>query len=251
MPGKVLKKILGKPVLLHMISRVKRSKNIDRVVVITSKKKLDDAIENLCIENDIDVYRGSELDLLDRHYQAALIYKADFIIKVPSDCPLSDPNIIDKVVALWLNNKDQYDYVSNYHPPTFPDGMDVEGCTINVLKTAWKKAEKEYEREHTFPYIWDQPNKFKIGNVENEYGDMFMSHRWTLDYKEDFDFINTIYENFQNKKGFSFEDILKFLNENKQIEVINKMHLGVNWYRHHKDELNTVTDKLIKESNER
>ena len=243
--GKVLKNILEKPILLHMVSRVRLAKTVDKVVVITSNNKIDDAIEKVCLDNKIDIYRGSEFDLLDRHYQAALIYKANFIIKIPSDCPLSDPDVIDRVVSLWINNSEKYDYVSNYHPPTFPDGLDVEGCTIEVLKEAWQNAKKEYEREHTFPYIWDQPNKFRIGNVENEHGDMFMSHRWTLDYQEDFDFINAIYINFRNEQSFSFGNILDFLKENGDVENINKRHLGVNWYRHHKGELNTVSNDFI------
>ena len=248
LPGKVLKKVKGKPILLHMINRVMRAKTINQVVVITSKNTQDNLIEDFCINNNIEVYRGSELDLLDRHYKAALIYKADFVIKIPSDCPLTDPELIDRVANLWIDNHEKYDYVSNYHPPSFPDGLDVEGCTIEALSDAWIHAKKDYEREHTFPYIWDQPDKFKIGNLLNPYGDMFMSYRWTLDYEKDLEFIKKIFDEFKDKEFFSFKDVLNLLNNKPYISEINHELSGINWYRHHEKDLNTVATDLIKRS---
>ena len=169
LPGKVMKKILGREIVLWQIDRIKKARTVGGVVVITSVKKEDDAIAELCIKNHIDFYRGDPLDLLDRHYQASKKFKADFVVKIPSDCPLTDPKIIDAVIGLWKNNPSKYDYVSNYHPPTFPDGMDVEGCTFKVLELAWKEAKKPHEREHTFPYIWDNPDRFRIGNLLNKH----------------------------------------------------------------------------------
>lgn len=239
LPGKVLKKILGKEVLLHQVERIKKAKTVSEVVIITSTKTEDDAIENLCITNNMKVYRGSENNLLDRHYQAAIKFGADFIVKIPSDCPLSDPKIIDEVISLWINSPDKYDYVSNYHPATFPDGLDVEGCPFYILETAWKEAKKDIEREHTFPFIWDNPERFRIGNIENPRGDMFISHRWTLDYAEDFEFIKRVYEELEEKE-FCMDDILELLTRKKEISEINKMYNGVNWYRNHASQLKTV-----------
>jgi len=127
-PGKVLKKILGKEVLLYVVKRAHMARFVDRVVVITSNRNEDNAIVSLCRREHIDCFRGSENDLLDRHYRAAKKYGADFVVKIPSDQPLIDPQIIERVIGLWLKNRGKYDYVSNYHPPTFPDGLDVEGC---------------------------------------------------------------------------------------------------------------------------
>src|SRR3989338_11089895 len=240
LPRKVLYKILGKEVLLHQIDRIRRAKSISEVVVVTTEKEADNPIVELCEKNGIKYFRGSENDLLDRHYQAAKKFAADFVIKIPSDCPLSDPKIIDGVVNFWKDNQDKYDYVSNYHPPTFPDGLDVEGCPFSILEMAWKEAKKSHEREHTFPFIWDQPSRFRIGNVLNEFGDMFMTHRWTLDYMDDLDFIKFIFEFFKDKMDFHMEDVLQLLKDKPEITKINQKHLGVNWYRNVEGELNTI-----------
>ena len=157
-----------------------------------------------------------------------------------------DPNIVNAVISLWRDNKEKYDYVSNYHPPTFPDGMDVEGCTMMALQEAWTKAKPGFQREHTFPFIWDQPEKFSIGNVLNKHGDMFMTHRWTLDYEEDFQFIEAVYHYFGEHTEFDMNDILKMLAENPGVFNINSAHAGINWYRHHASELQTVDPQYIK-----
>jgi len=240
LPGKVMNKVDGREIILYQIERIKRSRLIDQVVIITTVNKADDCIYELCERNSIDCYRGSEIDLLDRHYQAALKYNAGFVIKIPSDSPLTDPKIIDDVVGLWVNNPEKYDYVSNLHPPSFPDGLDVEGCPIDVLESAWKNSSKDYEREHTFPFIWDNPSRFRIGNVESKYGDMFTTHRWTLDYQEDFDFLKTIFEIFRDKTDFDMCDVIDIVKKHPEIGQINSMYNGVNWYRNVKSELKTV-----------
>lgn len=247
LPGKVLKKIRGKEVLLYQIERIRRAQTVDNVVVISTTNPEDNAIAELCQNKGIKYFRGSPLDLLDRHYQAAKMYGADFVVKIPSDSPLTDPRVIDTVIGFWKANQDAYDYVSNYHPPTFPDGLDVEGCPFSVLETAWKEATKPHEREHTFPFIWDQPGRFRLGNVVNPHGDMFITHRWTLDYEEDFQFIKEIFEAFQNKSDFSMDDVLALLKEKPELAEINKKYLGVNWYRNVPDELKTVGRHLYRQ----
>lgn len=238
--GKVLKKVLGKEILLFMLERVKRAKSIDEVAVITSLKRQDDAIVELCEKNNIKYYRGSQDDLLDRHYQAAKAFGADFIVKIPSDCPLTDPAIIDRVINLWRDNPGEYDYVSNYHPPTFPDGLDVEGCPFAILEAAWKEAKEPFEREHTFSFIWDNPQRFRIGNITNPYGEMFLTHRWTLDYPEDFCFIKRVIDELKGKPGFLMEDVLALLKNKPEIAKINEKYRGINWYRNVQGRLNTV-----------
>lgn len=248
LPGKIMKAVFGKELLVHQVDRIRKAKTVDRAVVITTIKPEDDQVADLCLRNNIDVFRGSELDLLDRHVQAAKEYKADFVVKIPSDCPLSDPAVIDRVLNLWKENPDKYDYVSNYHPPTFPDGMDVEGCTFSILETAWREASKPHEREHAFPFIWDQPERFRVGNVVNTYGDMFMSHRWTLDYEEDFQFIKAVMEALVDKPDFGMEDVLDLLERRQDIAAINAKYAGVNWYRNVKGQLNTVDDSQYKDA---
>lgn len=247
LPGKIMRPILGKPVLLHHLPRIRRAKTVDEVVVITTTNPADDQIALLCKENTIPVYRGSELDLLDRHYQAAKKCKADFVVKIPSDGPLTDPAIVDEVFGLWLQNPGTYDYVSNYHPPTFPDGLDVEGCTFSTLEIAWKEATKPHEREHTFPFIWDHPERFRIGNVVNPRGSMFLTHRFALDYEEDFRFIKAVFEYFKDTPLFTADDVISLLTKRPDIAELNKKYNGVNWYRTVPGELRTVGADLYTE----
>src|SRR5690606_10660564 len=126
---------------------------------------------------------SSDLDLLERHYKAGLKFNADAIVKIPSDCPLIDPLVITKVINYYKNNTNKFDYVSNLHPPSYPDGNDVEVISMNALKEAYNNAKKIFEREHTTPYIWENPDLFRIGNIKWETGfDFSMTHRWTIDY---------------------------------------------------------------------
>ena len=251
LPNKVLRKILGKEVLLHMYNRVKAAQSIDKVMIITSTNSNDDKIAMLCELHQIPYYRGSENDLLDRHYQAAVQEGADFVLKIPSDSPLTDYRLIDQMVNYWLDNKEQLDFVTNINPGTFPDGLDVEGCTMDALATAWQRADKDFEREHTFPYVWENPEHFRIKNFSNSLNsdrNMFMTHRWTLDYEEDFEFIQRVFEELQNDLLFSMEDVLALLERKPEIANINAHYAGVNWYRHHEAELKDIPRYMYKNS---
>jgi len=242
LPGKVLLPILEKPVLLHQLDRINASKLKSEVVVATSCNIEDDKIAELCEANGFKVYRGDLLDLLDRHYKAAVQYEADIVVKIPSDCPLIDPDIIDKVLLRFINNFDKYDFVSNLHPATYPDGNDVEVMSLPVLRKAWLEAEKKYELEHTTPYIWDNPQKFRVGNVLWETGlDYSKSHRFTLDYIEDYNFIKRIYEELYPKNPlFSLYNILQLLEKKPTIMKLNEKHSGEFWYRNHFKDLKTL-----------
>jgi spore coat polysaccharide biosynthesis protein SpsF len=242
LPGKVLTIIGDKPILVRTYHRIRKTALAKHVVVITSTDQKDDQIEAVCHQYNIPVFRGSELDLLDRHYKAALKFQSDYVFKIPSDCPLSDVGIIDQVIKL----AEKYDYVSNYHPPSFPDGLDVEGASFKCLQLAWKNATASHEREHTFPYIWDQPNTFSIGNLENKLQNMFMTHRWTIDYQEDIDFIKTIYREFDYSDDFGFHEVLQILNKKPELMKINDKYNGVNWYRNESHNLKTIDKNQYK-----
>lgn len=247
LPGKVIKEILGRPLLMRMIERVQASGLKGCLVVATTCDAEDDVIESICDDNRILCYRGSTNDLLDRHYQAAKWQQADAVVKIPSDCPLIDPQVIDKVIQYYLDS--DYEYVSNLHPATYPDGNDVEVMDFKTLQTAWKEAKKDFEREHTTPYLWENPEKFSIGNVEWETGlDYSMSHRFTIDYPEDFMFIKTVYEYlYPEKPDFNLRDILYLLYTHPKIASINERYAGVNWYRNHISELKTVSPAQTKQ----
>ncbi len=242
LPDKTLLPICGKEMLVRMVERVMASDYGNNVVVATTVSKKDDVIVEICRREKFKYFRGDENDLLDRHFHAALHYNADVVVKIPSDCPLIDPTIINKVINYFIDNFNKYDFVSNLHPQTYPDGNDVEVFRFDVLETAWRKAKAPFQREHTTPYIWDNPDKFRIGNVEWETGlNYSMSHRFTIDYPEDYEFIKAVYDELYNKKKlFSLNDILNLLDEKKEIFELNKKYAGVNWYRNYIKELKTV-----------
>jgi spore coat polysaccharide biosynthesis protein SpsF len=217
--------------------------------VATTTDSCDDPIEQLCRDLDVAVFRGHPTDLLDRHYLAGLAYGADTVAKIPSDCPLIDPEVVDRVLARFQVG--DCDYVSNLHPPSYPDGNDVEVIGLPALASAWSEATLPMEREHTTPFIWERPERFRIANVlweaESEgrpARDYSLSHRWTLDYPEDYEFIRQVYEAlYPENPEFGVEDILELLESRPDIAAINAGFAGVNWYRHHLHELKTVDSR--------
>ena len=228
LPGKVMKQICGKPMLLLMLERLSQSKLIDEIVVATTTNPNDDVIFECVKNNNYSVFRGSEFDCLDRHYRAAIKYNASYVAKITPDCPLIDPEIVDQVLGYFLENLDDYDYVSNAHPPTWPDGLDFEVFSLAALEKAHQEAVEQNHREHTTTYIWSNPQKFRIGNVVMPNGkNLFMSHRWTVDFPEDFEFVKNIYENlYTDGRIFLTEEILSFLEKRQDIQKINQ-HLAI------------------------
>lgn len=249
LPGKVLMPVMGKSLLVRMIERVKRTAYQITIVVATSTDESDDVIEQEALQNNIQYYRGSLNNLMERHYQAAKLYDADLVIKIPSDCPLIDPRIIDETIDVYYKNGGTLDYVSNLHPATYPDGNDVEIMTMDCLGKARRMARQPWELEHTTPVIWEHPEHFRIGNSIWKTGlDLSMSHRFTIDYKEDYDFIVKVFEAlYPSKPNFSCNDILKLLETHPDIYKINEQYIGVNWYRNHLSDLRTISKQQTKQ----
>ncbi|PIS09203.1 hypothetical protein COT75_03000 [Candidatus Beckwithbacteria bacterium CG10_big_fil_rev_8_21_14_0_10_34_10] len=218
LPNKVLFKLEDKTVLEHVVNRVKKSKNIDEVIVATSIKKEDLRIVKLCAQKKTRVFCGSENDVLDRYYQLARLLKPKHVVRITADCPLIDWKIIDKTIDKY--QKAKADYISNASPPTYPDGLDTEVFSFKVLKNCWQNARLFSEREHVTPYIRKNKNKFKICSFKNK--NNLSDKRWTLDEKEDYIFLKKIYQNLYSKKNFfDMNDILKFLEKNPKLERIN------------------------------
>lgn len=248
LPNKVIMPLAGEPLLLRIYQRVALAKLAGTIVIATTEEKIDDPIIKLCEENSINYFRGNSTDLLDRHYKCALKYKPEAVVKIPSDCPLIDYNVIDKVLKYYIDNINHFDYVSNLHPQSYPDGNDVEAMSFDALKIAWENAKLSLEREHTTPYFWENPDKFRIGNVMWESGkDYSMKYRFTIDYNEDYLFIKAVYDELYHQNPlFTLEEILKLLERKPEIKKINEKYIGVNWYRNHLNELKTITSKDTK-----
>lgn len=224
LPGKIMKEILGKTILIHDLDRIKEMKTINKIVVATTDLEKDDIIVKTVTryDNNIGIYRGSERDVLDRYYKASIEFNADVIVRITSDCPLIDPRISDLVVETFLKNES--DYCCNNMPRTYPHGLDTETFSFETLERAWKEAHTPYEREHVTPYIVDNQDKFKMINVRNNVD--LSRLRWTLDYPEDFEFIAEIYKRlYPKKKIFYVDDILGVLNREPWLIEINKKYV--------------------------
>jgi spore coat polysaccharide biosynthesis protein SpsF len=242
LPNKVLLPLAGRPLLVRMVERVQAARLAGTVVVATTTDPADQAIVAWCREAGLTYYCGHPDDLLDRHYQAGRRHGARAVVKIPSDCPLIDPAVIDRVIGAYLQDPAGVDFVSNLHPPTYPDGQDVEVMPMSVLEQAWQEAERDFEREHTTPFFWENPQRFRLKNVTWETGrDYSLSHRWTIDYPEDYEFIRAVYATlYPVKPLFGLEDVLALLADRPDIAALNTKYAGVNWYRHHLDELQTI-----------
>lgn len=219
LPGKVLMDLEGKPVLEHVVERVSACKYINEIIVATTNKKEDDAISKLCKKIGVNIYRGSEEDVLDRFYQAVKSFVPDHIVRITADCPLIDPEVIDSVIKLHLKNN--ADYSSNTLKETYPDGEDVEVFTFKALEKSWKSAKLRSEREHVTPYIRKNFSLFKLCNLE--YRENLSNKRWTLDERRDYEYIKIIYKNLYKKDScFGMKDILKFIENHPEVEKINR-----------------------------
>jgi len=224
LPKKVTKKIEGKTILEHVIERAKKIKNCSRIILATTNKKEDDILENTAKKLDIEVFRGSEEDVLDRYYQSAKFFKIDPIVRVTADCPLLDADIAEKVINFYFQNN--YDYVSNVNPPTFPDGMDVEVFNFKSVEKSWKEAKLRSEREGVNDYILKNPHLFKMGNLAND--EDISNIRLTLDEKEDMILIKKIYKELYNKNYFfGLKDILELFKRKPELIKINQ-HIARN-----------------------
>jgi len=218
LPGKVLMEINDNPLLKIHLDRLKKSKNVDKIIVATTLCVEDNLIEKLVTEWGYEVYRGSENDVLDRFYQAVKGIKPSWVVRVTSDCPLIDPLLVDKVIEYTkANNKD---YGSNAIDETFPDGQDVEVFKFTSLETAWKNAKKESEREHVTPYIRNNSNQkgenfFTSISYKNNID--FSKIRMTVDEPKDFELINKVITELGSNKNWL--EYTEYIINNKLLEI--------------------------------
>lgn len=223
LPGKILKEICGKTILHHEIDRLKKCKEIDEIVIATTDKEDDDKIVNEAKKLSVKYFRGSENDVLSRFYYAAKENNADIVVRVTSDCPCIDFEILDKMLIYFKEKykEKQVDYLSNTIKRTYPRGYDIEIFTFSALEKSYINAKKEYEREHVTPYIYDKTNNFLKLSFENK--EDYSKYRVTLDTIEDFIVIKNIFENLYYKNPyFKLNDVVQYLNNNLHIVDINK-----------------------------
>jgi len=185
-PNKNMADIEGKPMLTRVLDRVKISESLTKIVVATTTNEEDDVIAELAEKEGVEVFRGASEDVLDRYYECATQLEAHTIVRVCSDCPLIDPEVIDTAFLFFLYG--EYDYVSNR--PSYPDGFDVEVFKYSVLQTAWWKSRAKGGREHVTGYIQKHPEKFKIGRVIL---DVELNKKYSVDTPEDLERVREVY----------------------------------------------------------
>jgi len=220
LPGKMFAKIEEKPLLWHVIERVKNSKKIDKIILATTKSPKDKALLNIAKDCNIGTFAGDKENVLNRFYTAARKFKADIIVRITADDPFKDPQIIDKCISVFLKSKN-IDYVSNTIEPTYPEGLDIEVFSFNALEKAWKEAKTNADKEHVTPYIWRNKQLFKVKNFCNNKN--LSNLRWTIDYQKDLDFAREVYKNiYPGKKIFLMNDILNLLEKKPELSKINQ-----------------------------
>ncbi len=218
LPGKVLANIHGHPMLWYVVKRTGGAGTLDEVVVATTTEPADDQIVAFCREHGVRCVRGSEQDVLDRYYQAALECNARAVVRVTSDCPLIDPEVIDKTVRAFLDA--QPDYASNSLVRTYPRGLDTEVMTFQALELAWGEARQSYQRVHVTPYIYQNPGQFKLLSVTGDQD--YSANRWTVDTPEDLEFVRSVYARMEGA-GFLWKDVITLLEREPELAEINRL----------------------------
>lgn len=216
LPGKVLKEIAGEPMLGHVVTRTRRASTVDDVIVATSTAGQDDDIEAYCRAAHIAIFRGSEDDVLDRYYKAAEQAAGDIVVRVTADCPMIDPDVVDRVVQRFAAGR--YDYVSNVAPPTFPDGLDTEVVSLAALRRAWREARLPSEREHVTLHIRNHPELFRLANVAHVVD--LSGERWTVDEETDLVFVRSLFQAL-GRHDFGLSDVMALLNRHPALRALN------------------------------
>ncbi len=190
LPGKALRPLAGKPMLAHVVERVRRVERCDAIVVATTGGFEDEAIQTACSRLGVLCFRGDERNVLNRFYRAAQKHQADVILRISGDSPLLDWEVTGRVLKAFLEAETPVDYASNIHPATFPDGLDSEVFTFEALERAWTDASLPSEREHVTPYLRNHPDLFRLLNVEHSTD--LSGYRWAVDEGRDALFIERL-----------------------------------------------------------
>ena len=214
---KILLKIENKNLLEHLFSQLSHSTQIDKKIIATTINKIDDEIENFAKLQNITFFRGNPLDVLDRYYRCAKFFNLETIVRISGDAPLIDPSIVDKTIEYYKKNN--FDYVSNFFNRSYPIGTEIEIFSFKTLEKCWMNAKKSSEKEHVTPFIYNNPELFKIGHIEYKKN---ISHlHWTVDQIEDFKFVELIFKKIK-KRPILMDNILELLENEPELLEINK-----------------------------
>ncbi|MGA9533696.1 MAG: glycosyltransferase family protein [Anaerolineales bacterium] len=221
LPGKVLADLVGQPMLSHVLRRAARIPDVDRCLVATTTSENDQPIVDLCAELGVKCFRGHPTDVLDRYYRAAVEAEADVIVRITGDCPLLDPDVSQRTLSAFLESDPPVDFAANRLPDhrTFPIGLDTEVCSFDALQTAHAQASAPHQREHVMPFLYENPDRFRIQLVDAERD---LSHlRWTVDTAEDLEFVRAVYRALAPDIDFGMAKVLALLDRRPDLLNIN------------------------------
>jgi spore coat polysaccharide biosynthesis protein SpsF (cytidylyltransferase family) len=191
LPGKALLDLAGRPMLEHVLVRAAAVPGVDQVVLATTVSPEDGALVEVARAADVACVRGSVEDVLDRFRAALAAHPADAVVRITADCPILDPEVSGRVVSEYRRRAGEVDYVSNVHPPTYPDGLDTEVIAAAALERAWREAPAGADREHVTSYVWSRPERFRLANVAAP--EDLSGLRWTVDDARDLAFVREVY----------------------------------------------------------
>lgn len=221
LPGKVLLDIAGQPMLAHVVRRTSLADTVDQVVVATSTESADDPIVEFCAANGVESFRGHPTDVLDRYYQAAKEFGAQYIARITGDCPLMDPDLVDLAVSHHRESRPSPDLTLTRLPArrSYPIGLDIEICSTQVLGTVWSEAASAHQREHVMPFLYEDSDRFEVDllHADGEYGAL----RWTVDTAEDLEFVRAVYDHFSPRVNFGWREVLDLVQSDPNLSKIN------------------------------
>ncbi|MDH5525733.1 MAG: glycosyltransferase family protein [Nitrospirota bacterium] len=224
LPGKVMMDLQGKPLLWHVLERVRRASRLKQVWIATTDDGTEAPILALCEQLGVSVWRGSTDDVLARYQGAAQAAKAGVVVRITSDCPLIDPQVIDRCVEAYAAAAPAVAYVSNCHQRTFPRGLDVEVFSRDALEAASREAVEPGEREHVTPFIWRRPERFPQGHLVDSEDHSHL--RWTVDEPDDLRLIREVYAAlWPDNPRFGYADVLRLVGSRPSLLEINA-HVG-------------------------
>lgn len=221
LPGKVLMDIAGQPMLVRVARRLALARSLDSWLIATSHLTRDDPIADLCAQMGFPCFRGDPFDLLDRYYRAAQHARAEVIVRVTADCPLLDPALVDATVQAFLHAEPPADFVTNRLPRqrTYPIGLDTEVCSMAALEHAWKEAGEPHQREHVMPFLYEQPDRFRIVLLDHD--EDLGGLRWTVDTAEDLAFVREVYARMSPREDFGWLEVLRLVRDDPDLAAIN------------------------------
>ena len=217
LPGKVMKPLAGKTLIEVLVSRLRKAKTLDEVLVATTTEKTDDVLADHCKSKKIPVFRGSSEDVLKRYVDACRKYSASVVVRITGDCPLVDPQLVDLLVSSFVFQK--VDYLTNTNPPSYPDGLDIEVFAFNALEKAVLEATTTAQREHVTPYIYES-GLFKTANIANQ--DDLSRERWTVDEPDDLKVVEAIFRHFYPRTDFSWTEVLELKKKSPKVFLPNQ-----------------------------